>query len=151
MWPNSFSTHENYLISHFSQEKSVVPIDLMCHSDVLIDHRIWSTLVQTIACYQMEPSHYLSQWWVIITEVSWHSPKENFRGNDCQIYSWYELKFTHFRLKRHLPGFYVLKYTFNGLTNHGWHCFEVSFKALKEIKAFAGHTCIYRKINFLII
>ena len=40
--------------------------------------RIWSTLVQVMACCLMAPSNCLNQFWLIINEILWHSPVGNF-------------------------------------------------------------------------
>ena len=40
--------------------------------------RSWSTLVQVLACCLLAPSHYLSQCWLIMKGVHWHSPERNF-------------------------------------------------------------------------
>ena len=46
-----------------------------------------SPLAQVMACYMMVPSHYLNHWWLIITEVLWHSPKTNYKGSTENIVS----------------------------------------------------------------
>ena len=43
-----------------------------------------------MACCLTAPSHYLNQCWLIISEVLWHSPKGNFKGNAQNINPWYE-------------------------------------------------------------
>ena len=55
-------------------------------------HRTWSTLVQVMACCLTAPSHYLKQFWFIISEVLWHSPVGNFTGNAQDMYAWYEFE-----------------------------------------------------------
>ena len=45
---------------------------LWCH----MGHRSGSTLAQVMACCLMAQSHYLSQSWLIIHMVLWHSPKD---------------------------------------------------------------------------
>ena len=37
-------------------------------------------------------SHYLNQFWLIISEVLWHSPEENLTGNIQCIYLWYQFE-----------------------------------------------------------
>ena len=44
-----------------------------------------STLAQVMACCLMAPSHYLSQCWLIISEVMWYSHVGNFTGNAPDI------------------------------------------------------------------
>ena len=41
-------------------------------------HRLWPTLAQVMACCLETPSHYLNQYWLIITKVQWHSFECNF-------------------------------------------------------------------------
>ena len=62
-------------------------------------HTSRSPLAQVMACCLMAPNHYLSQCWVIIREVLWHSPEANFTGNTQDIYP---LKITHSRIQAHL-------------------------------------------------
>ena len=45
-------------------------------SDAIWRWRSWSTLVQSMACCLMAPSHYLNQYWLIISEVLWHSSED---------------------------------------------------------------------------
>ena len=47
-------------------------------SDILWWHRSGSTLAQAMACCLMAPSHHLNQFWFLISQVLWHSPKYNF-------------------------------------------------------------------------
>ena len=64
-------------------------INSMWPSDVLWHHRTWSTLVQVMTCCLTAPSHYLTQLWLTITDVFWHSPESNFTGNTQDTYPWY--------------------------------------------------------------
>ena len=43
-----------------------------------------------MACCLTAPSHYLNQCWLIISEVLWHLPENNFTGNVQDTYHWYE-------------------------------------------------------------
>ena len=45
-------------------------------SDTIWWHRSWSTLVQVMACCLTAPSHYLNQYWLIISKVLWHSSED---------------------------------------------------------------------------
>ena len=47
-------------------------------SDAIWQHRSGSTLAQVMACCLTAPSHYLNQCWLIISEVRWQSPEDNF-------------------------------------------------------------------------
>ena len=42
-------------------------------------HKTWLTLVRAMVCCLTAPRHYPNQWWLIISEVLWHSPARNFR------------------------------------------------------------------------
>ena len=51
---------------------------LMCINSLWPSDAIWrqrsgSTLAQVMACCLMAPSHYLNQFWLIISKVLWHS------------------------------------------------------------------------------
>ena len=50
-------------------------------SDTIWCHRSGSTLAQVMAWCLTAASHYLNQYWLIISEVLWHSPKNNFTGS----------------------------------------------------------------------
>ena len=47
-------------------------------SDTIWRQRSGSILAQVMACCLTAPSHYLNQCWLIISEVQWHSYKDNF-------------------------------------------------------------------------
>ena len=61
-------------------------------NDTMRQERSWSTLVQVLACCLMVPSHYLSQFWQIISDVLWYLRDGNFTGNAQGIYPWYEFE-----------------------------------------------------------
>ena len=54
--------------------------------------RSGSTLAQVMASCLMAPSHYLNQYWLIISEVVWHSPEGGQFLRICSIYLWYEFE-----------------------------------------------------------
>ena len=60
--------------------------------DTIWRHRSRSTLAQVLACCLMAPSHYLNQYWLIISKVLWHSYEGNFAGNAPDIYHWYDFE-----------------------------------------------------------
>ena len=77
-----------------SKEKSCLRPNLLCSfqhlhktinslwdGDSIWYHGPHSTLVQVMACCLMAPSHYLDQWWLIISRIQCHSPKSNSTGN----------------------------------------------------------------------
>ena len=51
-------------------------------------HETWSRLFQVMAWCLMAPSHYLSQFWIIISEVQWHSSEGNFARDTSAINHW---------------------------------------------------------------
>ena len=58
----------------------------LVRSDTICQHRIWSTLVQVMACYLKAPSLYLNQCWLIISSsvaFTW----EQFHSQWCSYYS----------------------------------------------------------------
>ena len=65
-------------------------INSLWPSDSVWHRRFWSTLAQVMAWCLMAPSHYLNQYWLIISEVLWNSPEGNFKENAQNIYPWYE-------------------------------------------------------------
>ena len=60
-------------------------------SDAIWRWRSRSTLAQVMACCLTAPSHYLNQCWLMISEVLWHSPDNNFTEN-TDIYRWNEFE-----------------------------------------------------------
>ena len=50
-------------------------------SDAIGCQRSGSTLAQVMACCLTASSHYLNQYWLMISEVLWHSPDNNFTEN----------------------------------------------------------------------
>ena len=59
----------------------IVFINSLWPSDAIWRHGSVSTLAQVMACCLMAPSHYLNQFWVMISAVLWHSPDSNFTEN----------------------------------------------------------------------
>ena len=62
------------------------------------------TLVKVMAWCLPSPSHYLNQYWLIISNVMWYSHEDSFTGNIQDIYPWYDLKITNMRPQTHLQG-----------------------------------------------
>ena len=57
-------------------------------SDALPQHISGSTLAQIMACCLMAASHYLSQCWLVIREVLWHSPESDFTRSAHELNRW---------------------------------------------------------------
>ena len=54
--------------------------------DAIWQYGPWWLLVQVMACCLMSPSHNLSQCWLIISDVLWHTPNCIFTGNAQDMY-----------------------------------------------------------------
>ena len=67
-------------------------VNFLCPSDAIWRHRSGSTLARVMACCLMAPSHYLNQCWLIISQVLWHLPEDNFTQNTQYIHPWYEFE-----------------------------------------------------------
>ena len=57
-------------------------------SDAIWRQRSVSTLAQVMACCLTAPSHYLNQFWLIISKVKWHSSKGKFTRDNSAINHW---------------------------------------------------------------
>ena len=53
-------------------------VNILWPSDTIWQQEFGSTLVHVMACCLTAPSHYLSQCWLIISKVQWHSCEGNF-------------------------------------------------------------------------
>ena len=49
-------------------------------NDAIWHHRTWSVLVQVMACCLLATSHYLNQYWLIISDIRWHSSEDIIIG-----------------------------------------------------------------------
>ena len=65
-------------VRYVADGKHPIRINSLGPSDAIWRWRSWSTLVPVMACCLTAPSHYLSQCWLIISEVQWHSYQGNF-------------------------------------------------------------------------
>ena len=61
------------------------PINSFWHCDTILWHRSGSTFAKVMARCLMALSHYLNQWWLIISEVQWQSPENNFLRSQPSI------------------------------------------------------------------
>ena len=57
-------------------------------SDAIWWHRFRPTLLQIMACCLSAPSHYLNQFWLIISEILWHTLEDICMGNKRDISHW---------------------------------------------------------------
>ena len=65
---------------------------------------LWSDGTADLGQYCLTaPSHYLYQYWLIISEVLWYAPNANFTGTKCDIYPWYEFENDSFRISAASP------------------------------------------------
>ena len=67
-----------------------------------------SALEQVMACCLMAPSHYLTQYWLLVGEVLWHSPGNNSSAPNL-VYCITCEKIIFLKLPLHLPGTNELK------------------------------------------
>ena len=58
--------------------KGWIILNSLWPSDAIQQHRCGSTLPQVMACCLTAPSHYLNQYWFLISEALWDSPDSNF-------------------------------------------------------------------------
>ena len=61
-------------------------------SDTIWRHKSGSTLAQVMACCLTAPSHYLNQYWLIISKIQWHPSESNFTRHTSAIIHWNKLK-----------------------------------------------------------
>ena len=57
-------------------------------SDIIWQQGSRSTLAQVMACCLTAPSHYLNQYWLIISKVQWHSSEGNFTKDASGTNHW---------------------------------------------------------------
>ena len=82
-----------------------IDINSLWPSDAILWHRSRSTLVQAMACCLRAPSHYLRQYWRIISEVQWQSHASDLKQEIPQ--PWYtkiNLKIIYINFHINLPG-----------------------------------------------
>ena len=60
-------------------------------------------LAQLMACCLMTPSHYLNQWWLIISEVQWQSSEDSFTRDTSAINYYIILEIIYLRFYSNLP------------------------------------------------
>ena len=76
-----FSAEELCKLKHtyvLSEKISMTSVNSMWSSDAIWWHRSGSTLAQVMALCCQAQSHYLKQCWLCISDILWHSPKNNF-------------------------------------------------------------------------
>ena len=72
LWVHFYVSYEKF---------STKRVNSLLPSDTIWRYRSMSTLAQVMACCLTAPSHYLSQCWLMISEVLWYSPDSNFTEN----------------------------------------------------------------------
>ena len=77
-------------------------------TDTIWWHRSVSTLAQIMAWCHQAPSPYLTQWWLLISDVLWHSPESNFTVPQ-QLFYIASLKIILLEWLPHIPGANELK------------------------------------------
>ena len=77
----------NWEISHGQWDFARFWFNSLRPSNAIWRHRSGSTLAGVMACCLTVPSHYLNQYWLIISKVLWHSSEGNFiRDNSANIH-----------------------------------------------------------------
>ena len=79
-------------------------INSLWPSDTIWRHRSWQILAQVMACCLMAPSHYLSQYWLTITKVQWHSFCEILLEVSQALISKIGFKIIYLKFHSNLPG-----------------------------------------------
>ena len=124
-----------------------VLVNSLWPSDAIWWYRSGLISVQVMVFCLMAPSHHLNQWWLIISEVLWHSREGNFIGNFR-----YKFEMIISRWQTHLPGVNELmlqipvyqKVSLCHATDHicGWHGAIVWINSLLTHSGWVTHICI---------
>ena len=77
----AYFTKTDLLNQQFLMALELIPINTLWPSDAIWWDRYESTLAQVMACCLTAPNHYLSQCWLLISKIMWHSPDSNVTGN----------------------------------------------------------------------
>ena len=94
-------------ISNFIQhipQQSQAKFNSLWPSAVIWRQGSRSTLAQVMAWCLMAPSHYLNQFWLIISEALWHSPDSNWKKILQKFIVEMSLTFTNLKLLSNHPG-----------------------------------------------
>ena len=83
---------------------SILFLNLLWASDVQGCWKLWSKLVQAMACCLTAPSHYLNQCWQINSVFIGHLPEGNFTGNAQDHSPWYGVENYQFKTQAYLTG-----------------------------------------------
>ena len=101
--------------------KKLSQINPLWPSEVIWWQGSRSTLAQVMACCLTAPSHYLNQCWLMMSEVLWHSPDNNFTKKTLKIFIIeLSLKFTNLILSLNPPGANELRKSSQGVYA-SWH------------------------------
>ena len=82
----------------------ICDINTLWPSDAIWQHRSGSTVAQVKAWCLTAPSHYLNQWWLLISEVVWHPSEGNFTASTQDAILKNELEKYTLRLLPNPPG-----------------------------------------------
>ena len=87
---NCISNHQNIgkITDYQKQYQSSGGISPLTHCGSLWQHRSGSTLPQVIVCCLLAPSHYLNQCWLVISEIKWQSPEDDYTKDSSDINCW---------------------------------------------------------------
>ena len=98
-WVNASSgTSPLVRLLYFGDVHSLWPSNTICQ------YTSGSTMAQVMACCLMAPSHYLTQCWLIIAKVQWHSSEDNFTRDAFAINPIIILKNNYLKFHLNLEG-----------------------------------------------
>ena len=93
-----------YIYTFFQKKFCISKVNSLWPYDTILWHRSGSTLDHVKTCCLMAPRHYLSQCWLIISKVQWHSAEDNFIKIPQPSIAKIHLKITYLKLHSNLPG-----------------------------------------------
>ena len=124
-----------------SENFSTTSVNLLWPVDIIWRHKTRSTLAQVMAWCLTAPSHYLNQYWLVISEVQWQSLEGNFIRDTSTI--------NHSNLLVHLKLHSILlsanEFFFHGgtiLIHNPWCAYRCP-----DYKPMRGHQDTHTKIN----
>ena len=107
---------------------------VLTHCGLVWRHISGTTLAQVMACCLTVSSHYLNQYWLLISKVIWHSPESSFTTSlqTALLYNEFgNLEIILLKLQPHLPGANELSLCGSGsrkvlLCNQCHHCYTTA-------------------------
>ena len=88
-WPGNKPLSEPMLLCVQMHVTQALWVYSLRPSDAIWRQWSWTTLAQVMACCLMAPSHYLNQYWLIISKVLWQAPVGYFKKDTPSINCWH--------------------------------------------------------------